>query len=204
MTGQIHSLRDDAVRRAAAPNRDQEQDEQLLRAYVRHGSRPAFDRPVERHRRLVYAVCRREVGDPALAEDVTQAVFLILAKKAPSLRPGTVLAGWLFGTARLASRNALRREDARRRQEDALVEQYARDAPTGPPPDAPWGEIEPLLNGALAALGRADREALLLRFFEGLTLPRPGPYCGYPRTPPGCGWAVPWSACAGIWPAKGW
>src|SRR6266480_1593061 len=74
----------------------------------------------QRDLNLVYSVALREVGDAHLAEDVTQAVFVVLAKKRNSLRAGTLLSGWLFKTTRYCAADALRRQ--RRRQ------RYERDA----------------------------------------------------------------------------
>jgi DNA-directed RNA polymerase specialized sigma24 family protein len=80
-------------------------DWKLLRDYVDKGSQEAFAALVERHVDFVYSVCRREVRDAALAEDVTQVVFLILAQKAKTFGTGTILVSWLFQTARFAARN---------------------------------------------------------------------------------------------------
>src|SRR5207248_3271124 len=87
---------------------------EFLREYVRTGSEAAFRRIVEAHVDFVYAVARRQVRDAHLAEDVTQAVFIILARKAASLRSGAKLRAWLFSTTRLAAAGALKM--ARRRQ----------------------------------------------------------------------------------------
>ena len=80
------------------------QDWQLLKQYADDGSQTAFAELVERHINLVHATCLREVRDASLADDVTQVVFLLLAKKAPALGEGIVLTGWLFQTARFASK----------------------------------------------------------------------------------------------------
>ena len=98
-------------------------DRQLLRRFVEHNSQEAFAALTARYLSLVYSVCRRELDDAETAEDVTQAVFLILARKAPTLRRNVVLSGWLFQTARFAAKNA--RLQAQRR---AAYEQKAAEA----------------------------------------------------------------------------
>src|SRR5688572_3749320 len=94
-------------------------DWQLLSEYVRTGSQAAFRQLVSAHVDLVYATCRRVLParDAHLAEDATQAVFVILAKKAHTLRRPTSLVGWLHNTARYVAANALRISATRRRHE---------------------------------------------------------------------------------------
>src|SRR5579871_6285449 len=150
-------------------------DEELLRQYVDQGSQAAFAQLVERHLSLVYASCLREVRDPSLAEDVTQVVFLLLAHKAPSLKGHTALAGWLFQTARFASRNALRQEARRKRAEQKVIQEMT----TQPEATEVWWEsIEPLLHRALTSLKPKEREVVLLRFFESRSVRETGEALG--------------------------
>lgn len=149
------------------------EDGRLLQNYVQQGSQAAFSALVTRHLNFVYSVCLRETSDAALAEEVTQVVFLILARKAPALGPEPSLTGWLFQTARFAARNARRR--ASRRQEweaQALAQTPAPDL------DGLWDQIRPALNDALASLGVKDRKAVLLRFADGLSFPELGAALG--------------------------
>jgi RNA polymerase sigma factor (sigma-70 family) len=142
-------------------------DRTLLRQYVNERSENAFSQLVERHMKLVYWTCRRDIRDPQLSEDATQEVFLALARKAPSLHAGVSISGWLFTTSRLIARNATRKEIRRIRYE----EEAAREMDTAPSPAEPgWEQLESRLNDALAALKAQDREAVLMRFFDGLTM----------------------------------
>ncbi len=150
-------------------------DWQLLRRFVEHDSQEAFAALTKRYLGLVYSVCRRELADAETAEDVTQAVFLILARKAPSLRRNVVLSGWLFQTARFAAKNARTRAQRRAAYELKAAELIQQQV-TGE--DAAWAEIEPVLNQSLAALREGERESVLLRFFQGMSFVETGTTLG--------------------------
>ena len=88
-------------------------DWQLLQKFAENGSQAAFSELTRRYTNLVYRVCQRELGESNLAEDAAQAVFLLLAKKAPTLRPSraeATLSPWLFQAALLTAKNARRQE----------------------------------------------------------------------------------------------
>jgi RNA polymerase sigma factor (sigma-70 family) len=141
-------------------------DATLLREYAGRNSEEAFTALVSRHVNLVYSVALRRVRDPHLPEEITQAVFIILARKAKSLGPKTILSGWLCRTARNVSANALTMQRRRQRREQ---EAYMQSTLNEPEPDA-WQQIAPLLDDALARLGQKDHDALVLRFFENKSL----------------------------------
>jgi RNA polymerase sigma factor (sigma-70 family) len=134
----------------------------LLREFAQSKSESAFATLVERHVNLVYSVALRQTGDRHLAEDITQAVFIILARKAGSLGRKIVLSAWLCRVARYASAKALRTQSRRRQREQEAYMQSTLNEP----PSEHWRQIAPLLDNALEKLGRTDHDALVLRFFE--------------------------------------
>ena len=142
-------------------------DIELLREYATRGSETAFETVVSRHVRFVFSAALRQVRDPHLAEEISQAVFIILAKKAGRIHEKTVLSGWLFKTTRFVAL-AQTRAAARRHQYETEVQLQSETHPHEP--DPLWQQMSPLLDEALAQLGQKDRQAVLLRFFENKSL----------------------------------
>jgi RNA polymerase sigma factor (sigma-70 family) len=157
----------------------------LLRKYADDQSEEAFATLVKRHINKVYSVALRHTGNPSQAEEITQAVFVILAQKSASLtagwrrRLGAVtrltggdgvmagsLSGWLYQTARLTAatfiRSAIRRA---RREQEAHMESVLNEAEKDV-----WKQIAPLLDAAMAGLNETDRHAVVLRFFDGKSM----------------------------------
>jgi len=149
-------------------------DTALLQDYAENGSEDAFAQLVERHIGLVYSVALRRVGNPFQAEEVTQAVFVILCKKAGSLNRKTVLPGWLFQTTRLTANNLIRQETRRAQREQEMYMQMLSQVEN----EEAWIQIAPLLESAMDRLGRKEREAVLLRFFENRSMKEIGSACG--------------------------
>src|SRR6516164_1352526 len=96
-------------------------DDELIHQYVSDQSEEAFRTLVERYLPMVYAAALRQVGHTAMAEDITQVVFIILARKACTFSAGTLLPGWLFRTARYTAAKALRTERRRQQREQEAV-----------------------------------------------------------------------------------
>lgn len=141
-------------------------DATLLREYADQQSDDAFAALVARHINLVYSVALRRVGDEHAAEEIAQAVFIILAKKAPQLRHENALSSWLFQATRLTACNFVRSEIRRQRREQEAYMQSVLDE-SGV---EVWPQIAPLLDEAVASLGETDRRAIVLRYYEGRNL----------------------------------
>ena len=141
-------------------------DMELVRGYARQNSEAAFAELVRRRINLVYSVAMRFTGNPGDAEDVTQAVFILLARKAAGLSNRTVLTGWLYETTRLTAAGFLRGQKRRRIWEQ---EAYMESNLNAPDSGHLWRQLAPHLEAAMSRLGEHDRTLLALRFYENKT-----------------------------------
>jgi RNA polymerase sigma factor (sigma-70 family) len=150
-------------------------DMDLLRQYAAGESEEAFETLVSRHVSLVHSAALRQARDANMAEEITQTVFIILARKAGSLSPNTILPGWLYRTTRYVAAAAVKIQlrRARREQEAQMIadEQKGQD-------DSAWQQFSLLLDEAMAQLRDKDRDALVLRYFQNRTLREVGTVMG--------------------------
>src|SRR5215212_1789109 len=139
-------------------------DGQLLQQFVETGSQQAFAALTSRHINFVFAAALRNVRDRHVAEEITQAVFIVLARKASTLRHEAVLSSWLLSTCRYASLGHMKMAARRKRHERRAAEMaktvWEDDA------ESQWPQYEGDLDAALASLRDGDRKAVMLRFYE--------------------------------------
>jgi RNA polymerase sigma factor (sigma-70 family) len=149
-------------------------DNALLREYVERGSEAAFATLVSRHVNKVYSVGLRYTGNAHQAEEIAQAVFVILAKKSRHLGKHVILEGWLHHAARLTALAFVRSESRRVRREQ---EAYMQSTLNASEPDI-WPQIAPVLDTAIAGLNETDRHAVVLRFMYGKSMKEVGTALG--------------------------
>src|SRR5688572_8112073 len=137
-------------------------DQELLRDYAERGAETAFAELARRHIDLVYSAAVRLVVDRHLAEDVTQAVFVALAQNAWKLAARSVLSSWLHLTTRNLAVKTVRTEVRRRSREQEATSMQVNSSALEPV----WDNISQGLDEALSLLGEADRDVIMLRFFE--------------------------------------
>jgi RNA polymerase sigma factor (sigma-70 family) len=153
------------LRRVALGRDTETGDGHLLGLFVSTRDEAAFAALVRRHGPMVLGVCRRVIGDPHLAEDAFQATFLVLARRAASVRPRHLVGHWLYGVAyrtALKARGVAVRRMAKEKQVDAM--------PHPPvPPDEAWADLQPVLDAELARLPDKYRIPVVLCDLGGRT-----------------------------------
>jgi RNA polymerase sigma factor (sigma-70 family) len=137
-------------------------DAQLLAQYVRDGSQAAFAQIVSRYSNLVYAAAMRQVRDPHVADDVAQAVFIVLSRRASSARADR-LAAWLLRATRYCVLDAIKKQTRRLRyeKEAAMLSQKSDEGR-----DESRREVSDYLDEALSHLRQRESTALALRYLQ--------------------------------------
>lgn len=141
------------------------EDTELLRRYATTRSEADFAELVRRRIGLVYAVALQRTRDAQLAEDAVQAVFSDLARKAAALSDRAVLIGWLHRSALYAATDLVRAEQSRAAREKEA--QFMQEISASDRPPDTWEKVKPLLDEVMSELDESDRDAILLRFFDG-------------------------------------
>ena len=173
-------------------------DTELLRQYAEESSETAFEALVSRHVNLVFSAAFRKTGNFHAAEEITQAVFIILAKKAGFPAQGNMSAGWLVpGGAIHGSQFSARRNPARAPRTGGI---YAISFPNEP---EIWPQIVPLLEDAMGRLNEKDRNAIVLRFFEGKSFQEIGAASAPVKMPPKNVSPMPWKNCGNSFAKQG-
>ena len=142
-------------------------DSALLREFIEHRAPAVFTELISRNADWIYAAAVRLVRDKELAEDICQAVFLLLWQRAHSIR-AEALNGWLFKVTRYCASNALRTTQRRKKHERSAA-MVTREVAVQGPEDS-WEEVAPVLDRLVATLRQKDRQVVLLRFFRRKTM----------------------------------
>lgn len=141
-------------------------DRDLLAAYTRKQSHDAFAELVRRHVHLVHSAALRQArGDAHLADDITQAVFIVLSRRAETINDRVTLPGWLICTTRYATLAALKAQSRRRRHEEKAAAMTPESTPL-PEADDDASDLAGLLDDALARLPARLRAAVTLRYLQ--------------------------------------
>jgi RNA polymerase sigma factor (sigma-70 family) len=154
------------IHRVASPRPDGEAtDAELLERFAARQDESAFEALVRRHGALVLGVCRRVLGNRHDAEDAFQATFLILFRKAASIRKGNALGGWLHEVASRVSLRARASAASRRRHEQRVPDMPQKDFLA----TVVWRDLQPVLDEEVQRLPQTCREAFVLCHLEGKT-----------------------------------
>lgn len=149
-------------------------DPNLIKSFAEAQCEASFELLVQRHLDLVFGTANRLVSDRGIAEEITQNVFLTLARKGHSLSQHPTLAGWLYRTTINKSRERKRAEARRikREQSAAKVQEQQSEG------DSVWAPLVPVLDEGILELKESDRITVILHFIEGRTFPQIGHLLG--------------------------
>jgi RNA polymerase sigma factor (sigma-70 family) len=138
---------------------------QLLARFVGERDEAAFEALVSRHGPMVLGLCRRLLHDPHDVEDAFQATFLVLVRRAGSLRDRELLANWLYGVALRVATRCRRQRERRRNRSIHEIEERLSESPS----ESDEGELRSVIDLEVARLPARFRSPILLCYFEGLT-----------------------------------
>jgi RNA polymerase sigma factor (sigma-70 family) len=152
-------------------------DAQLLQRFIAERDEAAFAALVRRHAAMVWGVCKRVLGHDQNAEDAFQATFMVLVRKAASIRPQSLLGNWLYGVANQVAVKARAMNAKRMSREKQLPVPIANAAAKQ---DA-WQELQPLLDQELALLPEKYRVIIVMCDLEGRTRKEAAQCLGVPE-----------------------
>ena len=141
-------------------------DSDLLQQYLETACNSHFEAIVQKYGGLVLGTAMRQIGNRALAEDVTQLVFTTLAQRAERIRKPHHLGAWLHRTTLFHCANAVRKESKRRQKMELYRQQLNPDSQAAPIDHERWEETLPVLDRAIDALKPSDRDLVIMRFYE--------------------------------------
>jgi RNA polymerase sigma factor (sigma-70 family) len=142
-------------------------DRELLSRYVARDDHDAFAELVHRHIGFVHSAARRQThGDASLADDVAQAVMIVLARRAGSIAPGVPLPSWLFTVTRHAAQNAMKMRSRQRYHERRALASEARVERAVESPDESGADLRGVLDDAIARLPEPDRSGVVLHYLK--------------------------------------
>ncbi|MBY0522249.1 MAG: sigma-70 family RNA polymerase sigma factor [Gemmataceae bacterium] len=147
-------------------------DAQLLERFVATRDEAAFETLVQRYGALVLGVCRRVLRDEHATEDAFQATFVVLARKAASIRKQESIGSWLYGVAYRVAVRAKSSAQKRRTHEtavDDMTQTLPADDETDPVDRTSWNEVRTVLDEELNQLPAKDRAPLVLCYLKGRT-----------------------------------
>src|SRR5579862_7292025 len=139
-------------------------DQVLLKQFTEHGDEAAFGTMLYRHGPMVLDVCRSVLNNEADAEDAFQATFLILARKAASIRKTTSVGSWLHGVALRTALKARAKSATREKNEACAPQRQVSDLD-----DLAWREVQQVLHEELIGLAERYRDPLVAYYLEGKT-----------------------------------
>src|SRR5262245_53133039 len=166
----VHQLRDMILRDGVEPT-----DGQLLERFVKDREAAALEALVRRHGSMVWGVCRRVLANHHDAEDAFQATFLVLVRKASSVKPRDMVGNWLYGVAQQTALKARARSAKRKTREQQVS---AMPEPTAPSDRA--DNLAPFLDQELSRLPGKYRAVLVLCELEGKTIKEAAKQLGVP------------------------
>src|SRR5579883_683658 len=136
-------------------------DADLLERFATQRDETAFESLLCRHGPLVWSVCRRVLDEEHTAEDAFQATFLVLVRKARSVRKQASIRSWLHGVALRVALRARQQEQLRHRRE--------LETPSRGPGEATWHDVRPILDEEIQRLPEKYRLPVILCYLEGHT-----------------------------------